>query len=71
MVYDPHMAHRPNVYVSKIIPCDGGESPNRYVPHITVEIRVFAPPHTPAWDVYRALGDAAVEASQGVAERWA
>lgn len=64
------MAHRPNVYVSKIIPCDGGVSPNRYVSHITVEIRVFAPPLTPAQDVSNALYDAFTEAEGGVEERW-
>lgn len=64
------MAHRPNVYVSKIIPCDGGEPPNRYVPHITVEIRVFAPPHIPRREVDYALYEAWSEAAEGVEKRW-
>lgn len=64
------MAHRPNVYVSKIIPCDGGEPPNRYIGSITVEIRVSAPPLTPQRVVLNELYDAYLEAEDGVLERW-
>lgn len=40
------MSQRASVYVVRRIPTDGGESPNRFVPQITIEIRVFFPPHT-------------------------
>jgi len=37
------MGHRPHIYVRRIVPADPGESPNAYVPRITVEIRAFWP----------------------------
>lgn len=37
------MAQRPGFLVSMVVPCDGGESPNAFVPQVTVEIRVHAP----------------------------
>lgn len=37
------MAHRPGFTVTKIRNVDGGESPNAYVPRVTVEIRVHYP----------------------------
>lgn len=49
------MSSRKNVYVSNWTPCDGGESPNAYVPGITAEIRLFYPP------LQRALAREALE----------
>lgn len=40
--------------------CDAGISPNRYIPHITCEIRVFHPPHIPEADI-RAVIDQALD----------
>lgn len=37
------MAQRPGFTVTKIRNVDGGESPNAYVPRVTVEIRVHFP----------------------------
>ena len=37
------MAHRPHLYVRRLVPADPGESPNAYFPQITVEIRAFWP----------------------------
>lgn len=39
------MSHRPHIYISKRVPCDGGVSPNAFFPQVTVEIRVFYPTH--------------------------
>jgi hypothetical protein len=39
------MGHRRNAYVSLTREVHGGVSPNAYVPRITVEVRVFWPPH--------------------------
>lgn len=38
------MSARPGFTVSKVVPCDGGVSPNAYVGQVTVEIRVHYPP---------------------------
>lgn len=38
------MAQRPGFTISHVKSVDGGESPNAYVPRITVEIRVHYPP---------------------------
>lgn len=40
------MSARKGIYAIKDVPCDGGESPNAYVPKITAEIRVHFPPNT-------------------------
>ena len=37
------MSHRPHFYVRRFVAADPGESPNAYVPMITVEIRAFWP----------------------------
>lgn len=37
------MASRPNVYVCRRVPVDGGKSPNAYYPQVTVELRTFFP----------------------------
>lgn len=37
------MGSRPHVYVKRFIPAEPGESPNAYLPLITVEIRAFWP----------------------------
>lgn len=38
------MSARRGVYVKRQEHADGGQHPNRYVPEITVEVRVFLPP---------------------------
>jgi hypothetical protein len=47
---------------TRVVPTDGGVSPNAYNPNITVEIRVFAPPHCPSNEVVDVLNDAYREA---------
>lgn len=37
------MGHRPHIYVRRRVAADPGESPNAYLPQITVEIRAFWP----------------------------
>lgn len=53
------MGRRQSVYVVRKIPTDGGESPNRTVPQVTVEIRVHYPPETPLSKVSDILHTAA------------
>jgi hypothetical protein len=52
------MARRESVYVVKRVPADGGEPPNRYIPEITVEIRVHFPPDVNRDKVLKAITDA-------------
>lgn len=40
------MSSRKTILVSRKVDCDGGRSPNAYVPHITVELRAAFPPNT-------------------------
>lgn len=37
---------------------DGGQEPNKYLGQVSVEIRIFAPPHTGSEDVQIALDEA-------------
>jgi hypothetical protein len=46
---------RRGVYVKHVESVDGGRSPNRYVPEVTVEVRVFLPPGLGHEGVARAL----------------
>lgn len=62
------MSARPGFTITKRVSVDGGESPNAYVPQVTVEIRV----HYPARQVHRAadvLGDAIAEARRELMQR--
>lgn len=56
------MSQRPGKTFTVRQPTDGGKSPNAYVPEITAEIRVFAPPHTPRDEVATALSIAVSQA---------
>lgn len=49
------MSGRPGILVSTKTPADGGESPNRYAPEITVEVRVYWPPKATDAEIYGAL----------------
>jgi hypothetical protein len=59
-------------------PADGGVEPNRYLPETSVEIRVFAPPKTPLWQVadtiteayYQALAEASEDYARTAKEGW-
>lgn len=64
------MSARPNAYASVRRPCDGGESPNRYVPEITAEVRVFAPPRVSQEEVLDALAEAFLDARARVMATW-
>lgn len=62
------MSSRPNVYVCRRVPVDGGESPNAFYPQVTVELRTFYPSR----QVERALEEfevAVVEARQKLEEK--
>lgn len=61
------MTQRASVYVVRHVPTDGGEWPNQFRPRITVEVRVFFPPHTPLTDVAGAFGEVAAEVVGGIA----
>lgn len=39
------MASRPSVYVRRREKTYGGESPNRFLPEVNVDLRVFYPPN--------------------------
>lgn len=56
------MSARKSAYTIVDVPCDGGQSPNAYVPKITAEIRVHYPPSTVSFDeVMAALQSAHTE----------
>lgn len=64
------MSARASAYVIKDVPCDGGESPNAFVPRITVEVRVHYPPNTVSHQqVQEALDEAYDDASQTLKKR--
>ena len=63
------MSARKSAYVIKDVGCDGGVSPNAYVPRITVEIRVYFPPNTVAHrDVLSLLSQAVAETQEKLSE---
>lgn len=55
------MSRRESFYSIVRRPCDGGESPNNYVPEITAEVRVFAPPNVGSTEMLEALAKAFFE----------
>lgn len=64
------MSARASAYVIKDQPCDGGVSPNAYVPKITVEIRVHYPPNTVTHrEVLGVLSQAVQETEDKLSER--
>lgn len=52
------MSSRPGVVVNVERPAEGGESPNRYVPWITAQVRVYWPPTSSYAEVVAALNEA-------------
>ncbi|QGZ17334.1 hypothetical protein SEA_KAYLISSA_34 [Arthrobacter phage Kaylissa] len=56
------MSSRPGVVTKQSVPADGGESPNRYAPFVTAEIRVFWPPKATDAEIERAIERAVAEA---------
>lgn len=62
------MAQRPGFTISKLVPVDGGVSPNEYVGKITVEIRVHYPPRQ-IERVEQVLLDAVAEAALELVKR--
>lgn len=56
------MTSRPGIVATVRQPADGGQSPNRYVPEITAELRVFWPPRATPAEIRQAI-DAAVDES--------
>ncbi len=52
------MGHRPGILVSHKQVVDGGESPNRFVPVLTTEVRCYWPANT-SWEMI----DDAIEAA--------
>lgn len=63
------MSSRPGVLATVIAPADGGVSPNRYVPAITAEVRVFWPPKATEAEVMDALTRAVAKAQKQIEER--
>lgn len=55
------MSRRASVHVTRQIDTDGGESPNAFVPLITIDIRVHFPPHTPPMKVANLFLNTAAE----------
>lgn len=62
------MGHRPHFYVRRIVPAEPGESPNAYLPQITVEIRAFWP-NLERHKVRAILDDAYAEAIRNLEEQ--
>jgi hypothetical protein len=52
------VGRRRSVHVVHRVAGDGGETPNRYIPEITVDIRVHFPPNASRRDALIALHDA-------------
>lgn len=48
------LSSRACVHVNEYADADGGVSPNQYIPHVTVDLRVFFPP-VPGENVLTAL----------------
>ncbi|WGH21108.1 hypothetical protein SEA_CASSIA_35 [Arthrobacter phage Cassia] len=63
------MSSRPGVVTKQSVPADGGESPNRYAPFVTAEIRVFWPPKATDEEIETAIHRAVVEARRRIAHR--
>lgn len=63
------MSSRPGVVVSAFAAADGGVSPNRYIPTITVEIRAFWPPKATDAEIDAVLLDALIRAKASINER--
>lgn len=60
------MSSRPGVVTKQSVPADGGESPNRYAPFVTAEIRVFWPPKATDEEIDAAIYRAVTEARKRV-----
>ncbi|WNN93991.1 hypothetical protein SEA_NITRO_35 [Arthrobacter phage Nitro] len=58
------MSSRPGIVTKQSVPADGGESPNRYAPFVTAEVRVFWPPKATHEQVMDAIDKAADEAKR-------
>ncbi|OZE95071.1 hypothetical protein CH302_19210 [Rhodococcus sp. 15-2388-1-1a] len=65
------MGHRKSHYAIVRLPYDGGQSPNRTVPQITCEIRVFHPPAAELDDITGAIDEALAEVLNSVTDRTA
>lgn len=68
------MSARKGIYRIVDVPCDGGESPNAYVPKITAEVRLHFPPNSVDRRevysaLYRAYEDAMTDAQVFFTER--
>ncbi|UYL87675.1 hypothetical protein SEA_VRESIDENCE_35 [Arthrobacter phage VResidence] len=63
------MSSRPGVLATHIAPADGGVSPNRYIPSITAEVRVFWPPLATEAEILDALNRAVASAHKQIDER--
>lgn len=64
------MSARPGIVVTKQEQAPAGTSPRRYIAGLTVELRVFAPPHTDLARVLQLIDDAATDAVREAAAIW-
>jgi hypothetical protein len=58
------MASRDGVVVRVDVPCDGGVSPNRKIPLVTAEIRLFWPDKATTVEIMDALTGAVTQAME-------
>ena len=63
------MSSRQSVYATIRVPVDVGESPNRTVPALTVDLRVFFPPGTDQRLIRGAISQAVTEATDQLIEK--
>ncbi|UIW13450.1 hypothetical protein SEA_AMYEV_34 [Arthrobacter phage Amyev] len=63
------MSSRPGVVTKQSAPADGGESPNRYAPFVTAELRVFWPPLATDEQIEDAITRAVAETRKRIANR--
>jgi len=63
------MSQRSSAYASVAHPADGGEHPNRFMPWVTVDLRVFWPPKATNEEVNAALWQAINEVRMQLLQR--
>lgn len=63
------MSARPGIIASAYVDADGGESPNRFKPCVTAEIRCHWPPLATDHEIGKALDDAMHDAFRQIAAK--
>ena len=62
------MSGRPGIVASAYVPADGGESPNRFKPFVSAEIRCHWPPKATNRQIVEAMERAMEDAARQIRE---